>query len=430
MLVDDSARLQAAYPGGNAEHIKAQQALVVDSWNALQDRMARRKEELQASHDLQRFLTSVRDLVAWSSGLVAVMSTKEKVRDANEAQVLRAEHDRLKSEIEAREESFSAAVVTGEVMVNNGHYSSKEIRDKLRHLLQERETLHTVWQRRKIYLDQLLDLQFFSRDAKQIESTCNAQEAALLGTDLGSTTEEVLDQLKKHEAFEKLIAAQDDRLSLLVEHGDKLIGQNHFESQWIAKRVAETTARRNRVKELSTGRRNRLRDGLLYAKFVRDVSEADSWIDDRQKQLDAEAALGEVTSLEDKAKRLQKHQAFQAEVSAHQGRLDEIKRNGETLMSKRHEALPDIHRQLDNLQKRWKQLLTASSHLGRGLEEAQDILDFNTQIEKAKAWIADKELMIQQGDVGRDYEHCQVMKRWNLFFCACSDANYCRCNHR
>lgn len=421
--------MQTAYPGGNAEHIRAQQALVVDSWNALQERMARRKEELQASSDFQRFLTTVRDLVTWSSGLVAIMSSTEKVHDANEAQALRAEHDRLKGEIEAREDVFSSAVQAGETMIQESHYALQEIKDRLKQLLQEREKLHAVWQRRKIYLDQLLDLQFFSRDAKQIESTCNTQEAALLGTDLGSTAEEVMAQFKKHEAFDKLVQAQDDRLALLVEHGDKLIGQNHFESQWIMKRVAEVTLRRNRVKELSNGRRNRLRDALLYAKFVRDVSEADVWIEERQKQLDVEAALGEVTSLEDKvvvrlfsnsndlfnrtiyfskAKRLQKHQAFQAEVSAHQGRLNEIKQTGETLISKRHEASPDIHRQLENLLHRWKQLLAASTLLGRGLEEAQDILDFNTQLEKAMAWIADKELMVQQGDLGRDYEHCQV----------------------
>lgn len=395
--------------------------------------MARRKEELQASCDLQRFLTTVRDLVTWASGLVAVMSSMEKVQDANEAQALRAEHDRLKGEIEAREDVFSSAVQAGETMIQEEHYSVMEIRDKLKQLLQEREKLHAIWQRRKIHLDQLLDLQFFSRDAKQIESTCNTQEAALLGTDLGSTAEEVMALFKKHEAFDKLVQAQDDRLALLIEHGDKLIGQNHFESQWIMKRVAEVTLRRNRIKELSNGRRNRLRDALLYAKFVRDVSEADDWIEERQKQLDAEAALGEVTSLEDKvnddlfgytigifltffsfspkAKRLQKHQAFQAEVSAHQSRLNQIKQTGETLISKRHEASPDIHRQLENLQQRWKQLLAASVLLGRGLEEAQDILDFNTQFEKAMAWLADKELMIQQGDLGRDYEHCQVKSR-------------------
>ena len=299
-MVDDSAKLQAAYPGGNADHIRAQQALVVESWNALQERMARRKEELQASSDFQRFLTTVRDLVTWSSGLVAIMSSTEKVHDANEAQALRAEHDRLKGEIEAREDVFSSAVQAGETMILENHYALTEVRDRLKQLLQEREKLHAVWQRRKIYLDQLLDLQFFSRDAKQIESTCNTQEAALLGTDLGSTAEEVMAQFKKHEAFDKLVQAQDDRLALLIEHGDKLIGQNHFESQWIMKRVAEVTLRRNRVKELSNSRRNRLRDALLYAKFVRDVSEADVWIEERQKQLDVEAALGEVTSLEDK----------------------------------------------------------------------------------------------------------------------------------
>ncbi|XP_046630760.1 spectrin beta chain, non-erythrocytic 1-like isoform X4 [Daphnia pulicaria] len=411
ILVDDSAKLQVAYPGGNADHIRAQQALVIESWNTLQERMARRKEELQDSCAFQRFLTTVRDLVTWSSGLVAIMSSTEKVHDANEAQALRAEHDRLKGEIEAREDVFSSAVQAGETMIQEEHYSAAEIKDRLIQLLQEREKLHAVWQQRKIHLDQLLDLQFFSRDAKQIESTCNTQEAALLGTDLGSTAEEVMAQFKKHEAFDKLVQAQDERLALLMEHGDKLIGQNHFESQWIMKRVAEVTVRRNRVKELSNSRRNRLRDALLYAKFVRDVSEADDWIEERQKQLDVEAALGEVTSLEDKAKRLQKHQAFQAEVSAHQGRLNEIKQTGETLISKRHEASPDIHRQLENLLQRWKQLLAASNLLGRGLEEAQDILDFNTQLEKAMAWIADKELMVQQGDLGRDYEHCQALQR-------------------
>ncbi len=62
---------------------------------------------------------------------------------------------------------------------------------------------------------------------------------------------------------------------------------------------------------------------------------------------------------------------------------------------------------------RWNQLQSASSHLGRGLEEAPDVLDFSMQMEQAKAWIADNELMIQRCDVGRDYEHCQVMKRCN-----------------
>ena len=150
VLVDDSARLQAAYPGGNAEHIAAQQALVVESWNTLQERMSRRKEELQASCDLQRFFSSVRDLVTWSAELMTTMSATERVHDANEAQTLRAEHDRLKGEIEAREDVFSGAVQAAETMIQEDHYASAEVKDRLKQLLDERDNLHVVWQRRKV----------------------------------------------------------------------------------------------------------------------------------------------------------------------------------------------------------------------------------------------------------------------------------------
>lgn len=81
------------------------------------------------------------------------------------------------------------------------------------------------------------------------------------------------------------------------------------------KRVAEVTVRRNRVKELSNSRRNRLRDALLYAKFVRDVSEADVWIEERKKQLDAEASLGEVTTLEEKVHILKYYHMFTLFIS-------------------------------------------------------------------------------------------------------------------
>ena len=60
VLVNDSARLQESYPT-NAEHIADQQRLVVTSWDQLHQRAAQRKEELQASLELQRFLTQVSD---------------------------------------------------------------------------------------------------------------------------------------------------------------------------------------------------------------------------------------------------------------------------------------------------------------------------------------------------------------------------------
>lgn len=60
----------------------------------------------------------------WAAGLRATMSTEEKVRDAASAQTLKAEHEALKGEIEAREDSFSSVLDLGEAMVQTGHYAA------------------------------------------------------------------------------------------------------------------------------------------------------------------------------------------------------------------------------------------------------------------------------------------------------------------
>lgn len=124
VLVEDAARLQTLYPGNNAAHIDQQQKIVLANWEELKERSAHRRDQLQASCDLQRFLTQVRDLANWAAGLCATMSTQDNVRDAASAQILKAEHEALKGEIEAREDTFSNVLDLGEAMVQTGHYAA------------------------------------------------------------------------------------------------------------------------------------------------------------------------------------------------------------------------------------------------------------------------------------------------------------------
>ncbi|XP_066955513.1 spectrin beta chain, non-erythrocytic 5 isoform X7 [Macrobrachium rosenbergii] len=411
VLVDDSARLQAAYPGSNAEHIAEQQALVVENWNTLQERASRRKEELHAAADLHRFLADSRNLINWSSDLRASMKTQEKVRDAASAQGLKTEHERIKAEIEAREDVFSKVVEAGRIMIEEQHYASAEVEERVNKVLEERNQLHAAWQQKKVYLDQLIDLQFFLRDAKQLDTISSSQEAALSTADFGTTIEQVDAQVKKHDAFEKLVYAQDEKLDILKNHGSKLIEQNHFDSPHIKKRVDEVVKRRARVKDATKARKLQLEDALLHAQFIRDVNDASMWIDEKANHLEAERLKGEVTSFEDKVKKLQKHQAFMAELQAHESRIKEITEKGAILVNKKHKSSASIKDEVDQLVERWTQLVLDAENHSRGLEEAQDILEFNTQVEKVDAWIRDKEMMVQVGDLGRDYEHCMALHR-------------------
>ncbi|XP_043484059.1 spectrin alpha chain [Leptopilina heterotoma] len=411
VLVEDAARLQVLYPGNNATHIDQQQKIVVHSWEELKERSAHRRDQLQASCDLQRFLTQVRDLINWVAGLRASMSTEEKVRDAASAQSLKAEHEAVKGEIEAREDSFSSVLDLGEAMVQTGHYAAAEVEEKCNLLLEERQKLHTSWQQKKIHLDQLIDLHFFLRDAKQLDNLSLTQEAALNGDNFGISVEEVNAQVKKHNEFEKVLITQEEKLVALQEHGDKLLAQNHFESHTIGNRLNQVVQRRAKVRDLCQVKKKKLEASLLHAQFIRDVGEAESWIEEKQKKLEAETCKGNVSSLEEKIKKLQKHQAFQAELAANQSKVEEIKAKGETLLLQKHPASLEIKQQVDILNTSWKNLLHESGNRGRGLEEAQDILEFNNQVEKIEAWIRDKEMMVQAGETGKDYEHCLGLQR-------------------
>lgn len=149
----------------------------------------------------------------------------------------------------------------------------QEIKEKFSQLLAEREKLHSAWQQKKVQLDQLIDLHFFLKDAKQIDSLCSTQEVALSNTDFSELVDEVDLLVKKHDAFEKLFQTQEEKVALLNEHGEKLLAQNHIESSLIASRLEEVNKRREQVSKLCVAKRLKLVDALLYAQFKRDVAE-------------------------------------------------------------------------------------------------------------------------------------------------------------
>lgn len=59
------------------------------------------------------------------------MKAEEKVRDAASAQGLKTEHERIKAEIEAREDDFSKVVEAGGNMIEDRHYASAEVEERV-----------------------------------------------------------------------------------------------------------------------------------------------------------------------------------------------------------------------------------------------------------------------------------------------------------
>ncbi|KAK7105089.1 spectrin beta chain, non-erythrocytic 5-like isoform X3 [Littorina saxatilis] len=410
VLKDDADRLQAAYPGENAEQIGQLQIAVWDDWSDLLDKSENRKTALLDAADLHRFNADAWDLLSWAKEVQREMVADKAVRDVSGADLLRTRHEEIRAEIEARQDRFDSVISTGEILIENKHYASDEIKSKVSEVKAMREQLQKTWEDQKNYYDQVFDLQIFQRDAEILNTISTSQEASLSSSDYGDTVDQVESLIRRHEAFEKVLDVQEEKLATLTEHGKQLIGDQHFEAKNVQKTLAAVTDRRKNVRAMSTKRKANLQDSLLYTNFNRDVVEADGWINDKLKTA-YEDDFKNVGDLHDKMKKLQKHQAFEAEIIANTDRINKLKELGEVLIRKEHPAKGEIRQQTTSLMSKWNELLQASNNRGKGLEEARDILEFNEQVKKVEMWIREKELLVSQNDLGRDYEHCLELQK-------------------
>merc|ERR1719510_2863773 len=143
------------------------------------------------------------------------MTTSEKPRDVSGVELLMNNHQGHKAEIDAREDNFSDCITLGKELLSRNHYASNEIKEKLMELTDMRNKMLHRWEERWEHLQLILEVYQFARDAAVAEAWLMAQDPYLKSEELGQTIDEVENLIKKHEAFEKAAAAQEERFAAL-----------------------------------------------------------------------------------------------------------------------------------------------------------------------------------------------------------------------
>ncbi|KAL5008468.1 hypothetical protein ScPMuIL_014049 [Solemya velum] len=157
----------------------------------------------------------VRDLLLWMDDIIRQMNTQEKPRDVSGVELLMNNHHSLKAEIDAREENFAICINLGRDLLDRKHYRIDEVREKLILLTTQRQGMVEQWNERWEYLELILEVYQFARDAAVAEAWLMGQEPYLNNQDLGDTLDAVENLIKKHEAFEKSAATQEERFAAL-----------------------------------------------------------------------------------------------------------------------------------------------------------------------------------------------------------------------
>lgn len=91
--------------------------------------------------------------------------------------------------------------------------------------------------------------------------------------DLGDSLAGVQMLVRKHEAFEKTMAAQGSRFEELERYAAELIASHHYDMAGIEKQLESVLGRRNRVRDAALQRSKRLEESRQLHLFQRNIHE-------------------------------------------------------------------------------------------------------------------------------------------------------------
>ncbi len=391
----------------SADTIKAKKDEIENNWQALCTKSKERKQRLEDSYLLHRFLADFRDLTSWITSMKAIISTDELAKDVNGAEALLERHAEHRSEIDAREDSFRATSEAGQILLDSNHYASGEVREKLEVLAEEKTNLLQLWEERRILYEQCMDLQLFYRDTEQADTWMAKQEAFLDNQNLGDSLDSVEAMIKKHEDFEKSLAAQEEKIKALDEFATKLIEGQHYAAEDVAEKRAMLLQRRSELQDKSAQRRVRLDDAYNFHAFDRDYDETKGWLNEKLKIACDDNYL-DPTNISGK---VQKHQNFEIELQSNKHRVDEVLSTGRRLVDECHARSDEIDERVKDTESTWKDLMTATERKSLKLQEASQQQQFNRGVEDLELWLSECEAQLLAEDYGKDLTSVQNLQK-------------------
>lgn len=213
-VIAEAKKLSETFPDAK-EHIEVKRDETIESWSDLMEKTIARIDRLKQAEQLQAYFDEYRDLLAWINEMMAKITAPDLATNVAGAELLLLRIKEQRDEIRSRNDAFAKFYKNGEKLIKEKHFMANEVQEKISILDQRKRLLeHTLEKRKEIY-ELNLDTQIFLREAEILESWIVSREPQLREVKMGDTIGQVEDLIRRHEDFEKTVAAQDDKFQAL-----------------------------------------------------------------------------------------------------------------------------------------------------------------------------------------------------------------------
>ncbi len=146
-------------------------------------------------------------------------------------------------------------------------------------------------------------------------------------------------KVKKHEAFEAEIVANQDGINTIIATGQAMIDAQHYAAEVVQAKLASLALQWDYLKEKTADKAHKLKAAQQLVKFKQDAEEVEWWMQDRiviASSDDVGKDLEHVEVLE------KKFEDFTNDLAANESRLDLVNEYAVSLIADGHPELEAI----------------------------------------------------------------------------------------
>ncbi|XP_041927418.1 spectrin beta chain, erythrocytic isoform X1 [Alosa sapidissima] len=332
--------------------------------------------------------------------------------DLPAVEAAKKKHDAIETDIAAYEERVLALMAMSKELEDEHYHDAKRIDARKDNILRLWEYLQELLKARRGRLEKNLTLQRIFQEMLHIINWMDEMKARLLSPDFGKHLLEVDDLLQKHALLEADIAVQADRVhsanaaALKFANGDSY---KPCDPQVIRDRVQHLELCYQELCALAAQRKARLGQSRRLWNFFWETAELESWIREKEhifSSLDYGKDLTSVLVLR------AKHGAFEDELAARRGHLQEVMDEGQDMVTAKHFGAPQVQARMDDVRRQWRQLEELSAFRARNLGDTQRFFQLQGDADDFRAWLQDATRQATSDDVGHDeYTTQRLAKR-------------------
>ncbi|XP_053553688.1 spectrin beta chain, erythrocytic [Bombina bombina] len=377
-------------------------------YQELVDLAAQRKAQLQQSRILWKFFGDMDEVERWIKEKEHIYTSMDFGKDLTGVSILQRKHKAFEDELRGLESNLQQTIKDGESMIDNKHYGSSKIKERI-------DKINVLWA-------QLKDLAAFR--LKILNDTENFFQFQGDADDLAARLQDTYRIMQSedigHDEYstQVLVKKQKELLDDIMLNRQILEGLNQqvqrFPEEFKVSPEIDSRLKKLRVlfsdlTALADLRSQKLQDALMFYTILGEIDACEMWMNEKEKWLEK---MEIPESLEDMGVFQHRFNTLDQEINVLGSRIENVDKASNELIESGHPSRKQVKQSQDHMNTRWAVFKQMVAQRRRAVDSALGLHNYFLECEETKNWIVEKIKVIDSTkDLGNDLSSVITIQR-------------------